>query len=115
MTRFIIDVIVVIATPQGRFATADGRLPGETLGPDRSPFDLAHDVLSEITGIDGRSWLALRQVGLVDDPGERKTLLYAVELPEAVPLRGRHAAWSRHEELDASSYRLCALAYQQMR
>lgn len=87
-----VEVGLVITSPDG-FVMVGDELPSTPLCQNSRGLDLAHEIFTEITGIDAKVWLSLRQVGFFELPDTCKTVLYAVEVPERTFLLHPLARW----------------------
>lgn len=92
------DVEVHLAVfAEGHVMVIENRgLPRQALSPSETSKDIASELFRRHTDSEAEPWLTIRQVGFVDR--EPKTVLYAVDLPEKIPLLGG-ARWMTVEEI----------------
>lgn len=107
-----IAVTIVITCPDG-FVLLGEDLPSMRLTPNDLSLDVAHDMFKDLTGIDAKVWLSLRQVGFIELPEVRKTVLYAVEVPEITSLLQPSARWVSLQDVNLADtvIRLVTLAW----
>jgi hypothetical protein len=105
-----IDVVLTVATADGRFLVKRNEEGGLTL-PSRPLWKAytsracAEMFLHDLTGLRAGEYVLIRQVGFLDHELDRvRAVLYATEIAEPVPLLDSRYEWVDSETLYTNGY-----------